>query len=758
METAISEEVKKNRADPGRSRPGRDVRETGTQTDHRVQGSAPRLSKANLFTLLSLWMELFPQEQPEDEGRSQVRGTGLVVVQDGKVMGLHCSGPELHAGQAAIIRHGARLANCQLYFSRRPCATCLKMIINAGVSQISFWPGDPEVSMLHSASTNHSRHPSHDGMTQEAALDAVATETLKSNSRPHICVGLQPLAPGLAQFIDETSRGSDFMEKVTGDEPELDTHELFTRQRRKHLETFSRDFLVGTEQQHRKVLTQMGLENFCMEPYFSSLRHNMRELVEVLAALAAGLPQLHHGFYRDPSSPGDPESSRSSRHQGVSQEVARHCMIQARLLAHRTEDPKVGVGAVIWAERQSAGCDGTGRLYLVGCGYNAYPAGSQYAEYPQMDTKQQDRQRRKYRYIIHAEQNALTFRSGDLRPEESTMMFVTKCPCDECVPLIRGAGITHVYTTDQDSGKDKGDISYLRFRGLKGVSKFIWQKCPVGSASSSHLATCFLELVVGGAATLYGTWRRCRRGKRAGALVKLRQRGHRTPLPSIHLANVRSLPNKMDELLLLNGSNKDFARSAALCFTETWLSEAVPDAGLHLPGFSLHRADRVKELSGKTKGGGICFYINEVLGHSDHCLVHLIPTYRQKLKTAKPVVKTVKRWTPEAKQELQACFDCTDWSVFEAANDNLDDLTDTVKTESCSSTMKTFLLSSQTQTCSMPVQCGDLIHCRDIQMNPLRRGVYPSLGGVYPSLGGVYPSLGGVYINQEGILSISSRQ
>ena len=56
-----------------------------------------------------------------------------------------------------------------------------------------------------------------------------------------------------------------------------------------------------------------------------------------------------------------------------------------------------------------------GRLYLLGCGYNAYPAGSQYAEYPQMDTKQEDRQRRKYRYIVHAEQNALTFRFGRVR-------------------------------------------------------------------------------------------------------------------------------------------------------------------------------------------------------------------------------------------------------------------------------------------------------------------------------------------------------
>ena len=60
----------------------------------------------------------------------QIRWLGLVVVRDSKVVGLHCSGPELHAGQAAIIQHGANLANCQLFFSRRPCATCLKMIIN----------------------------------------------------------------------------------------------------------------------------------------------------------------------------------------------------------------------------------------------------------------------------------------------------------------------------------------------------------------------------------------------------------------------------------------------------------------------------------------------------------------------------------------------------------------------------------------------------------------------------------------------------
>ncbi|KAK0147933.1 hypothetical protein N1851_012393 [Merluccius polli] len=69
---------------------------------------------------------------------------------------------------------------------------------------------------------------------------------------------------------------------------------------------------------------------------------------------------------------------------------------------------------------------------------------------------------------------------------------------------------------------------------------------------------------------------------------------------------------------------------------------------------------------------------SSALGHSDHCLVHLIPTYKHKLKSAKPAIRTVKKWTTEAKEELQDCFDCTDWSVFEEATGDLDTFTDTV--------------------------------------------------------------------------------
>ncbi len=121
-----------------------------------------------------------------------------------------------------------------------------------------------------------------------------------------------------------------------------------------------------------------------------------------------------------------------------------------------------------------------------------------------------------------------------------------------------------------------------------------------------------LDIVVGGAVALVKRFRTRRRGKQAGALVKLHQHGFRIPMPSIHLVNLRSLPNKTYKLLLLSRTNKDFSNSAALYFTETWLNGDIPDSVLHLANFQLIRADRDAESTWKSHGGGTCFYINEM--------------------------------------------------------------------------------------------------------------------------------------------------
>ncbi|XP_014976552.2 cytidine and dCMP deaminase domain-containing protein 1 [Macaca mulatta] len=464
------------------ARAGRSVStQTGSMT-----GQIPRLSKVNLFTLLSLWMELFPaveaqrqKSQKNEEGKHgplgdneemtrvstdkrQVKRTGLVVVKNMKIVGLHCSSEDLHAGQIALIKHGSRLKNCDLYFSRKPCSACLKMIVNAGVNRISYWPADPEISLLTEASSS-----------EDAKLDAKAVERLKSNSRAHVCVLLQPLVCYMVQFVEETSYKCDFIQKITKTFPDANT-DFYYECKQERIKEYEMLFLVSNEEMHKQILMTIGLENLCENPYFSNLRQNMKDLILLLATVASSVPNFKHfGFYCS-----NPEQINEIHNQSLPQEIARHCMVQARLLAYRTEDHKTGVGAVIWAEGKSRSCDGTGAMYFVGCGYNAFPVGSEYADFPHMDDKQKDREIRKFRYIIHAEQNALTFRCQEIKPEERSMIFVTKCPCDECVPLIKGAGIKQIYAGDVDVGKKKADISYMRFGELEGVSKFTWQLNP----------------------------------------------------------------------------------------------------------------------------------------------------------------------------------------------------------------------------------------------------------------------------------------
>lgn len=67
------------------------------------------------------------------------------------------------------------------------------------------------------------------------------------------------------------------------------------------------------------------------------------------------------------------------------------------------------------------------------------------------------------------------------------------------------------------------------------------------------------------------------------------------------MGNVRSLGNKLDELLALTGLHREFQECSIMCFTETWLNESISDSLVALDGFHLLRADRNTE-TGKKKG------------------------------------------------------------------------------------------------------------------------------------------------------------
>ncbi|KAI4877716.1 hypothetical protein NFI96_022799 [Prochilodus magdalenae] len=86
--------------------------------------------------------------------------------------------------------------------------------------------------------------------------------------------------------------------------------------------------------------------------------------------------------------------------------------------------------------------------------------------------------------------------------------------------------------------------------------------------------------------------RKQRRGKRGGRRAKLRQNPFRLALPSIFLANVRSLVNKLDELKIWILTQRRLMDCSLMIFSETWLSSDVANSVVELKGRTVFRADR----------------------------------------------------------------------------------------------------------------------------------------------------------------------
>uniref|UniRef100_A0A669B6E2 Reverse transcriptase domain-containing protein n=1 Tax=Oreochromis niloticus TaxID=8128 RepID=A0A669B6E2_ORENI len=124
-----------------------------------------------------------------------------------------------------------------------------------------------------------------------------------------------------------------------------------------------------------------------------------------------------------------------------------------------------------------------------------------------------------------------------------------------------------------------------------------------------------------------------KRGKRAGVLCRTRQRNSKPPLPSILLANLQSLDNKLDELRARIKHQQDIRNCCVLAFTETWLEPSVPDCAITPDGFTVYRGDRTKD-SGKKRGGGVCFMVNSLWAR-DVCILKTYCSQSLELLTIK---------------------------------------------------------------------------------------------------------------------------
>ncbi len=102
-----------------------------------------------------------------------------------------------------------------------------------------------------------------------------------------------------------------------------------------------------------------------------------------------------------------------------------------------------------------------------------------------------------------------------------------------------------------------------------------------------------------------------KRGKRGGIRARLRANPTRPALPTLMLSNVRSLENKLDLIQLTQSTQHEARDCCVFVFTETWLNNNIPDSAIQLNKLTCYRADRDATLSGKSRGGGLCLYINK---------------------------------------------------------------------------------------------------------------------------------------------------
>ena len=104
-------------------------------------------------------------------------------------------------------------------------------------------------------------------------------------------------------------------------------------------------------------------------------------------------------------------------------------MEMAETVSHRSKDPRTKVGAVIVSPDNR----------VVTTGYNGFPVGLSETE---------ERWRDKYRFVLHAELNAIVNSKTDLT---GWTLYTTMFPCENCRNIILQSGISRVVYLNDSS-------------------------------------------------------------------------------------------------------------------------------------------------------------------------------------------------------------------------------------------------------------------------------------------------------------------
>ncbi|KAM9582308.1 cytidine and dCMP deaminase domain-containing protein 1-like isoform 1-T5 [Guaruba guarouba] len=143
--------------------------------------------------------------------------------------------------------------------------------------------------------------------------------------------------------------------------------------------------------------------------------------------------------------------------------VHRHALQLCYFLAARSDDPNRGVGCTLYSQ------DG----YFFGAGYNGYPIGILYGNLPSKGRKNRRTELAKLAVVLHAEANALLYRSKS-KIEESDILYCIKPPCCDCQNLLKDMKIKTIHYVKESSKQSEDD----HLDGLKkNFDCHEWKQC-----------------------------------------------------------------------------------------------------------------------------------------------------------------------------------------------------------------------------------------------------------------------------------------
>lgn len=424
-----------------------------------------RISKQDLFACLCVWLEESPLASTQTlsvnkEDIRQENGTvahkntsqvlnkvGAVVVDSNdRIVALDCSREGLHGVVNALVMYPQRLNGCVVFTSRKPCCLCTKYMVQVGISRFYYLPFEPEVN--------------------------TSTDSNQCDQLIRICPIAQSVyIPTINQItIDESTLKKSPYTSSKG------CHKGYA----KHLEE---KYWNGQWVEKLQTLWHgINTDNITMQILVLFEWLSKVTMVDV----PNGTSFVIHGEPNGLSTPSTKDNMHNE-HNSSWQEFAGHMSRLAQILSQRSDDPSRGVGAVITRNHD-----------IVAVGWNGFPSKAMYGDFPRANDADTAIKEKKYPFSIHAEQSAIMYRFVDDINDKTTTLFVSKMPCDDCVPLIARVGIKNVVYPPP---RPKPHSTYLKFGLLEKFKAEGRFKCYVSTNTTQdkeHVNSAVRNLVSNG--------------------------------------------------------------------------------------------------------------------------------------------------------------------------------------------------------------------------------------------------------------------